>query len=70
RPQGRQRSIADPLTIRQVNGTGTLNVLLAAREAGVKRLVYASSSLVYGNSPELPKREVTRASMLSVGGNI
>ena len=53
-----------------MNATGTLNVLLAARDVGVKRLVYASSSSVYGDSPELPKREVTRASMLSVGGNI
>jgi nucleoside-diphosphate-sugar epimerase len=51
------RSVADPLTTHQVNATGTLNVLLAAREAGVKRLVYASSSSVYGNNPELPKRE-------------
>ena len=53
------RSIADPLTTHQVNATGTLNVLLAAREAGVKRVVYASSSSVYGDSTELPKREVT-----------
>jgi nucleoside-diphosphate-sugar epimerase len=51
------RSIADPVSTHQVNATGTLNVLLAARDAGVKRLVYASSSSVYGNSPELPKRE-------------
>ena len=51
------RSVADPATSHQVNATGTLNVLLAARDAGVKRLVYASSSSVYGNSPELPKHE-------------
>jgi nucleoside-diphosphate-sugar epimerase len=51
------RSVADPVSTHQVNATGTLNVLLAARDAGVKRLVYASSSSVYGNSPELPKRE-------------
>jgi len=51
------RSIDDPATTHQVNATGTLNVLVAARDSGVKRLVYASSSSVYGNSPELPKRE-------------
>jgi UDP-glucose 4-epimerase len=51
------RSVADPVSTHQVNATGTLNVLLAARDAGVKRLVYASSSSIYGNSPELPKRE-------------
>jgi UDP-glucose 4-epimerase len=51
------RSIADPLTSHHVNVTGTLNVLIAAREAGIKRVVYASSSSVYGNSPVLPKRE-------------
>jgi nucleoside-diphosphate-sugar epimerase len=41
----------------QVNVTGTLNVLVAAREAGVRRVVYASSSSVYGDTPALPKRE-------------
>ncbi|MEK6323372.1 MAG: SDR family oxidoreductase [Acidobacteriota bacterium] len=51
------RSVADPLTTHEVNITGTLNVLLAAREAGVKRVVYASSSSVYGETPVLPKRE-------------
>jgi len=51
------RSIADPLTTHQVNATGTLNLLLAARDAGVQRLVYASSSSVYGDSPGLPKHE-------------
>jgi nucleoside-diphosphate-sugar epimerase len=51
------RSVADPLTSSEVNVTGTLNVLIAARDAGVKRVVYASSSSVYGNSPTLPKRE-------------
>ena len=59
------RSIADPLTTHQVNATGTLNVLLAAREAGVRRVVYASSSSVYGNSPELPKREEMPTNPLS-----
>src|SRR5438128_6206346 len=51
------RSVADPLTTHEVNITGTLNALLAARDAGVKRVVYASSSSVYGETPELPKHE-------------
>jgi UDP-glucose 4-epimerase len=51
------RSVADPVTTHEVNITGTLNVLLAARDAGVRRLVYASSSSVYGETAELPKRE-------------
>jgi len=51
------RSVADPVTTHQVNITGTLNVFLAAREAGVRRVVYASSSSVYGETPVLPKRE-------------
>ena len=59
------RSVADPLTTNQVNVTGTLNVLIAAREAGVKRVVYASSSSVYGNSPTLPKREEMPTAPLS-----
>ena len=51
------RSVADPVTTHQVNITGTLNVFLAARDAGVRRVVYASSSSVYGETPVLPKRE-------------
>jgi UDP-glucose 4-epimerase len=51
------RSVADPASSHDVNATGTLNVLLAGRDAGVRRVIYASSSSVYGNSPELPKRE-------------
>jgi UDP-glucose 4-epimerase len=51
------RSVADPVTTHEVNITGTLNVLLAAREAGVKRVVYASSSSIYGETPVLPKQE-------------
>ena len=51
------RSVADPLTTHEVNLTGTLNVLVAARDAGVRRVVYASSSSVYGETEELPKRE-------------
>ena len=59
------RSVADPLTSHEVNATGTLRVLLAAREAGVQRLVYASSSSVYGDSPELPKHEAMAPAPLS-----
>ncbi len=51
------RSIQDPVTSHRINAEGTLNVLLAARDAGVKRVVYASSSSVYGDTPSLPKRE-------------
>jgi len=51
------RSIQDPLTSNATNVIGTLNVLLAARDHGVRRVVVASSSSVYGASPELPKRE-------------
>jgi len=51
------RSVADPLTSNATNVIGTLNVLLAARDAGVRRVVFASSSSVYGTSHELPKRE-------------
>lgn len=59
------RSIADPLTSHEVNATGTLNVLIAARDAQIKRVVYASSSSVYGNSPTLPKHEEMPTNPLS-----
>ncbi len=51
------RSVQDPLTTSAVNVEGTLNVLLAARDEGVRRVVFASSSSVYGNAAELPLRE-------------
>jgi len=51
------RSIADPRTSFDVNVTGTLNLLVAARDAGCRRVVYASSSSVYGANPVMPKRE-------------
>jgi len=51
------RSVQDPLTTNEVNITGTLNVLIAARDNTVKKVVYASSSSVYGDTPTLPKRE-------------
>jgi nucleoside-diphosphate-sugar epimerase len=59
------RSIRDPLTTNEVNVVGTLNVLQAARDARVKRVVFASSSSVYGDNPELPKREMLKPSPLS-----
>ncbi len=52
-----QRSVDNPLASHQVNSTGTLNLLVAARDAGARRLVCASSSSIYGDSPTLPKRE-------------
>ena len=51
------RSIKSPQASHEVNITGTLNVLLAARDCDVKKVVYASSSSVYGDTPTLPKRE-------------
>ena len=51
------RSIEDPVLNHTINGTGTLNVLVAARDAGVRKLVFASSAAVYGNLPGLPLRE-------------
>jgi UDP-glucose 4-epimerase len=51
------RSVADPATSNDVNVTGTMNVLRAARDAGVRRLVFSSSSSVYGENPALPKHE-------------
>jgi UDP-N-acetylglucosamine/UDP-N-acetylgalactosamine 4-epimerase len=51
------RSVEDPATTQHVNADGTLNVMLAARHHGIGRVVYASSSSVYGNSEALPKRE-------------
>jgi UDP-glucose 4-epimerase len=51
------RSVQDPLTTSAVNVEGTLNVLLAARDEGVRRVVFASSSSVYGNGGELPRAE-------------
>ena len=52
-----QRSIENPVASHSVNVDGTLNVLVAARDEGVKRWVYASSSSVYGDTPSLPKNE-------------
>jgi nucleoside-diphosphate-sugar epimerase len=51
------RSIANPLATNEANVTGTLNVLIAALDCGVRKVLFASSSSVYGNTPTLPKRE-------------
>ena len=51
------RSVKDPVASHRANVDGTLNVLVAARDAGVKRLVFAGSSSAYGDTDELPKRE-------------
>jgi UDP-glucose 4-epimerase len=49
--------VRDPISSNAVNVDGTLNILYAAKDAGVKRVLYASSSSVYGDTPELPKHE-------------
>src|SRR5262245_7952624 len=59
------RSVKDPVTSNRANITGSLNVLVAARDAKVKRLVYAGSSSAYGNTPTLPKVETMPTNPLS-----
>ena len=59
------RSVQDPLTSSEINIGGTLNVLLAARDAGVRRVVFASSSSVYGDAPGLPRVETQATSPLA-----
>jgi nucleoside-diphosphate-sugar epimerase len=59
------RSVKDPITTTETNVNGTLHVLLACRDAGVKRCVMASSSSVYGANPDLPKREDMRLQPIS-----
>jgi UDP-glucose 4-epimerase len=59
------KSIADPATSHRANVDGTLSLLLAAREAGVGRVIYAASSSAYGNTPTLPKREDMKANPIS-----
>jgi len=51
------RSVANPILSNEINVGGTLNLLVAARDAGVRRVVFAASSSAYGDTPELPKRE-------------
>ncbi|HLI30216.1 MAG TPA: SDR family oxidoreductase [Terriglobia bacterium] len=59
------RSVADPITSNAINITGTLNVLVAARDAKVKRLVFSASSSAYGDNPEFPRRETQMPRPLS-----
>ena len=59
------RSVVDPLSSHIANVNGFLNVLIAAKEAGIKRVVYASSSSVYGDHPVLPKVEENTGNVLS-----
>src|SRR4026207_2245132 len=59
------RSVKDPITSNRANVDATLNMLVAARDAGVKRLVFAGSSSAYGNTPTLPKHEAMPDSPLS-----
>jgi UDP-N-acetylglucosamine 4-epimerase len=59
------RSIEMPLAYEEINIKGTLNMMEAARQSGVKKFVYASSSSVYGDEPNLPKREGKEGNLLS-----
>lgn len=59
------KSIADPLTSHRANIDGTMSMLMAAREAHVRRFVYAASSSAYGNTPTLPKREDMKPNPIS-----
>jgi nucleoside-diphosphate-sugar epimerase len=59
------RSVADPITSNRANVDATLNVLVAARDAGVRRLVFAGSSSAYGDTPTLPKHEEMPVNPLS-----
>ena len=59
------RSVRDPVTSNEMNINGTLNVLVAAKDEGVKKVVFASSSSVYGDTPTLPKIETMTPNPLS-----
>ncbi len=59
------RSVEDPITSNRANIDASLNVLVAARDAGVRRVVYAGSSSAYGNTPTLPKVETMPTAPLS-----
>lgn len=58
-------SVEDPITSHEANIDGTFNILMAARDAKCRRLIYAASSSAYGDQPELPKRETARPDPLS-----
>ena len=62
------RSVQDPAETNRINVDGTLNVLLAARDAGVRRVVFASSSSIYGDTPTLPKQETMHPAPISPYG--
>ena len=51
------KSVENPILVDEVNIRGTLNILVAARDTSIKKVVFASSAAIYGDSPELPKRE-------------
>ena len=59
------RSIKDPITTNEVNGSGFLNMILASKESSVKRFIYASTSAIYGDHPALPKKEEFTGNPLS-----
>lgn len=59
------RSIEDPLLTNEINVKGTLNLLVASKEAKVRKFIFASSSSVYGDDPQLPKQEGTEGAPLS-----
>src|SRR5262252_5249748 len=59
------KSVRDPLGSNQANVDGTVNILIAARDANVKRVVYAASSSAYGDTPTLPKHEEMKPSPIS-----
>lgn len=59
------KSVEDPVTSHEANVDGTFNLLLAARDANCRRVIYAASSSAYGDAPELPKREVVAPEPLS-----
>jgi nucleoside-diphosphate-sugar epimerase len=58
-------SVENPVTSHEANIDGTFNILMAARDAGARRLIFAASSSAYGDQPELPKRETARPDPLS-----
>ena len=62
------RSVKQPVETNEVNVDGTLNVLVAARDAGVRRVVFASSSSIYGDTPTLPKHEEMNPAPISPYG--
>ena len=59
------RSVSDPLTSHDVNSSGTLNVFYAAKENNIRKVIFASSSSVYGDNPALPKKEENKGNPLS-----